>query len=591
MLLAWAWAFTLPGLLLTALGVPRARRFAGILSVPGPIVLFVVAVLAIASNASADVVIPGWLPFLPDGAYRARVDQLSAVMLAIVGWVAMLVYIYSLGYMAHDPGRRRFFIYLDLFVATMALLVLAGNLAVLLIGWTGVGITSFLLISYYRDRPGSLAAGLQALAANAIGDGALLLAAVLVPTGCGALAELAGPRCTAVPGGAELVAALLFVAAMAKSAQGPLYFWLPSAMAGPTPISALIHAATMVAAGVYLLVRTNSLFALAPVTAQWVVIVGVATAVLASLASLVQANFKKAIAFSTAAQLGYMFTAAGVGAPFAALFHLAMHASFKALLFLSSGVAIHRAGGEERLAYLGGLRKVLPISHAGFLIGSLALIGVPLTSGAWSKDSILEAAFLNQPAVGVLLLLSVFLTGLYTGRLYFGVYHGPLRLGAAVPGQAQPGEASVGHASEADIAHAHQADPGAQRLMDFALLPLMVASLLAGFLGPYLLNLLHGVLGEAEPLQPISLLGLAAFVLGIAGFGLAGGLRMRASTKAARPGIRQLATADDWADLVGNLVYRGARAWSSSVHAGNLPRYAFGSLIAVATILFLRVVV
>src|SRR5262249_25564244 len=205
-------------------------------------------------------------------------------VLAILGFVATLVYVYSLGYMADDPGRRRFFVYLDLFVASMAILVLAGNLAVLLIGWTGVGISSFLLISFWRDKPGTLGAGLQALAANAIGDGALLLAPALVPTGCGALVTLSTPTCTSVAGAAELLALLLFAAAAAKSAPGPLYFWLPNAMAGPTPISALIHAATMVAAGVYLLVRTHALLALAPNVSLAIAVTGVATALLASLA-------------------------------------------------------------------------------------------------------------------------------------------------------------------------------------------------------------------------------------------------------------------------------------------------------------------
>ncbi|HEV7662597.1 MAG TPA: proton-conducting transporter membrane subunit, partial [Chloroflexota bacterium] len=262
-LLAWAWVFTLPGLLLTAFGFPSGQRRAGYASILGPIVLLVVAVTALASGGSASVVYDNWLPFLPDGAFRAVADPLSALLLAIVGFVASLVYIYSLGYLADEPGRRRFFVYLDLFVATMALLVLAGNLAVLLIGWTGVGISSFLLITFYRNRD-TLGAGLQALAANAIGDAALLLAASIVPTGCGALATLSTPQCSTGAGGADALAWLLFIAAAAKSAQGPLYFWLPNAMAGPTPISALIHAATMVAAGVYLLTRTHAVLALSP---------------------------------------------------------------------------------------------------------------------------------------------------------------------------------------------------------------------------------------------------------------------------------------------------------------------------------------
>src|SRR5438552_11965543 len=459
-LLAWAWVFTLPGLVLTALGVPRNRKHAGYASLAGPFVLLFVAVAAIVQGGSATVQFDNWLPFLPDGAYRALADELSALLLAILGFVAALVYVYSLGYMADDPGKRRFFVYLDLFVASMALLVLAGNLAVLLIGWTGVGISSFLLISFWRDRPGTLSAGLQALAANAVGDGALLLAASIVPTGCGPLVTLSTQQCAAGPGGAELLALLLLIAAAAKSAQGPLYFWLPNAMAGPTPISALIHAATMVAAGVYVLVRTHALLELAPQVSLAIAIVGTATAIAASLASVFQANFKKGIAYSTIAQLGYMFAGVGVGAPFAGLFHLFTHASFKALLFLAAGVVIHGAGGREALADLRGLGRFFPFSRWGFLIGALALIGTPLiTAGSFSKDAIIDAAITSQPVLGWMLLFGVVLTGAYIGRLFATVYLAP-----------------------ANDPHAVHHDPSAERPMNWSLVPLMIGSIVLGYL-------------------------------------------------------------------------------------------------------------
>src|SRR5437016_8228653 len=480
-LLAWAWLFTLPGLVLTALGVPASKRQAGFASLPAPFVLLIVAVVGLIGGGSFSVTFDNWLPFLPDGSFRALADPLSALMLAILGFVAVLVYVYSLGYMADDPARRRFFVYLDLFVATMALLVLAGNLAVLLIGWTGVGISSFLLISFWRDRPGTLSAGLQALAANAVGDGALLLAAALVPSGCGSLVGLSSQQCTSGPGGAEFLALLLFVAAAAKSAQGPLYFWLPNAMAGPTPISALIHAATMVAAGVYLLVRSHALLALAPQVSLAIAVIGVATALAASVASLYQSNFKKGIAYSTVAQLGYMFAGVGVGAPFAGLFHLFTHASFKALLFLAAGIVIHGAGGRESLVALRGLGRFFPFSRIGFLIGSLALIGTPLiTAGSFSKDAIIDAAIARQPLIGWLLLGGVILTGLYIGRLFSIVYLAP--------------------PVDVDAVH-HDADSEAP--MNWALVPLMVGAIAFGWLGTWLQARLAEPLGEIEALPSL----------------------------------------------------------------------------------------
>ncbi|TME97294.1 MAG: NADH-quinone oxidoreductase subunit L [Chloroflexi bacterium] len=558
-LLAWAWVFTLPGLVLTALGVPRDRRYAGYASLAGPVVLLVVAVVA------SSVAFENWLPFLPDGAYRALADELSALMLAILGFVAAVVYVYSLGYMAGDPGKRRFFVYLDLFVASMALLVLAGNLAVLLIGWTGVGISSFLLISFWRDRPGTLSAGLQALAANAVGDGALLLAASIVPTGCGPLVTLSTQQCAAGPGGAELLALLLLIAAAAKSAQGPLYFWLPNAMAGPTPISALIHAATMVAAGVYVLVRTHALLELAPQVSLAIAIIGTATAIAASLASVFQANFKKGIAYSTIAQLGYMFAGVGVGAPFTGLFHLFTHASFKALLFLAAGIVIHGAGGRESLAELRGLGRFFAFSLWGFLIGSLALIGTPLvTAGSFSKDAIIDAALANQPVIGWILLLGVTMTGLYIGRLFGIVYLAP-----------------------AADQHAVHHDPSAERPMNWSIVPLMLGSIVLGYLGNWLRTVLSGPLGPMEPLPPVpNLTGGLAFTLGALGFVVAVWY-VRRPEYAAAPGETSY-RADAWVRAIADAGY-AASASLSRIQSGVLTRYVFGSVVAVAAILLIRV--
>jgi NADH-quinone oxidoreductase subunit L len=567
-LLAWAWVLSLPGLVLTAAGIPRGQKYAGYASLPGPIVLLVLATAAFLGGGEASVVIPNWLPFLPDGAYRALADPLSALLLAILGFVASLVYVYSLGYMADDPGKRRFFVYLDLFVASMAMLVLAGNLAVLLIGWTGVGISSFLLISFWRDRPGTLGAGLQALAANAIGDGALLLAAVIVPAGCGALTTLGTAQCTGGPGGAEFLALLLFVAAAAKSAQGPLYFWLPNAMAGPTPISALIHAATMVAAGVYLLVRTNALLAVAPTTTLIIAVIGVATALAASVASYFQANFKKGIAYSTIAQLGYMFAAVGVGASFAGLFHLFTHAAFKALLFLAAGIVIHGAAGREGLADLRGLGRFFPYSRWGFLIGALALIGTPvITAGAFSKDAIIEAALERQPIIGWLLLGGVILTGLYIGRLFSIVYLAP-----------------------AADQHAVHHEPEPERFMNWALVPLMLGSIAFGWLGSLLIARLSGTIPvPEEPPRTISPEGLIAFVLGAVGFAIAWWLTQRQPRPVAAPaGADTTYRAAGWVAAIATLGYATAAAVSRA-QSGLLARYAFGSFIALAAILLLRV--
>ena len=567
--LAWAWVLPLPGLVLTGLGVPASRRYAGYASVPGPFVLLVLAVAALLSGGQTAVEVPNWLPFLSDGSYRALADALSALMLAILGFVAALVYVYSLGYMADDPSRRRFFVYLDLFVATMALLVLAGNLAVLLIGWTGVGISSFLLISFWRDRPGTLGAGLQALAANAVGDGALLLAAALVPTGCGALTTLHTPQCSGGPGGAELLALLLFVAAAAKSAQGPLYFWLPNAMAGPTPISALIHAATMVAAGVYLLVPKHALIDAAPTTSAWIAGVGVATALAASVLSLLQTNFKKGIAYSTVAQLGYMFAGVGVGAPFAGLFHLFTHAAFKALLFLSAGVVIHGAAGQESLSALRGLGRGFRFSWWGFLIGSLALIGTPIvTAGSFSKDAIIDAALSSsRPIVGWLLLGGVLLTGLYIGRLFSIVYLAP-----------------------AVDEHAVHHDSSSERLMDWALVPLAVGAIVFGYAGAWLSGLLNEPLGASEPLPGlVTLLGLAAFALGAIGFAISWWIvtQRPALAAAPQPEVGSPYRAAPWVSALAKASYAVSDGLAR-VQSGLLARYALGSFVAVAVILLAR---
>lgn len=564
-LLPWAWALTLPGLFLTAAGVGRGRQ-AGIASLAGPLLMGLAGLAWIVGpRRPIEVKLGNWLPFLPDGSLHLRLDGLSAVMLVVVGLVAFCIYLYSLAYMDDEQGqphsgKRRFFVYLDFFVASMGLLVTGGTVAVLLVGWACVGLASFLLISFYRERPGTLAAGMQALAANAVGDGALLLVAVLVPAGCGDLTTLQTGPCTALVGPTAL-AALILIAAVAKSAQGPLYFWLPSAMAGPTPVSALIHAATMVAAGVYLLARTHALLAVAPsvlIVCAWL---GVLTAVPSAIASLQQENFKRGIAYSTLSQLGYMFAAVGFGAPFAAMFHLITNAAFKALLFLTSGVVIHGMGGRELLADLQGMqheRQMRPAMWL-FLIGSLALIGVPIvTAGAFSKDEILEAGLRSQPLLGGLLLLTVFLTGLYSGRLYFAVFGG-------APNPRHPHPPSG--------------------LLIWPLVPLALGAILLGYVeypAGGLSGLLGPVLGEVERASLVSPIGLAAAALGLAGFGAAYLWRQRSPTEVPILRLGGL----PWVEATAG-ASRGLAEGVAALHTGRLSSYLLTSVVGLAVILLL----
>jgi NADH-quinone oxidoreductase subunit L len=564
-LLLWGWLFTLPGLALTAAGLGRPK---GLLSVPGPALLGLVGLAALVTGQTAEVRYPGWLPFLPDGAFHLRADPLAAAMLTVVGLVSTAVYVYSLGYMKGDPGQARFFAFLDLFVATMTLLVLGGNLAVVLIGWAGVGLTSFLLISFWNDRPNSedrpLKAGLQALTANAIGDAALLLAIVLLPVGCGDLVTLQSSQCTSGLAGPALIGSLILIAASAKSAKGPRYCGLPSAVAGAAAVSALIHAATMVAAGVYLLVRVSPLLELAQSVLHATLAIGVATAILAGLISLFQANFKRSLAYSTVSQLGFMFAAIGLGAPFAAFFHLVTHASFKALLFLAAGVVIHYRHGEEQLARLGGLRRKLPWAYAGFLIGSLALIGVPFTAGAFSKDAILDAGLHRFPLAAWLLAAATLLSGLYSGRMFFGVFHGPDRT------------------DQAQDEHS-EAEPAVMR---WPLVPLAIGALMLGYLEwpvPALSTWLQGAVQHAEPVSAVSMIGLVASGLGILGFGAAALLRGRTVTV---PTTKGEPVGVGWVEPIASASEALSRMLGG-VHSGQLGRYLLASLVGIVVIVWI----
>ena len=374
--------------------------------------------------------------WIPIGSLQLNVafllDPLSAVMILVVSGVGFLIHVYSIGYMAHDPGIKRFFIYLNLFMFSMLTLVLADNLILLFIGWEGVGLCSYLLISFWFTKKSATDAGNKAFIVNRIGDFGFLLGGFILFWTAGTLqfTELAAkaPQVFVLGGGAVTAATLLlFFGATGKSAQIPLYIWLPDAMEGPTPVSALIHAATMVTAGVYLLVRLNFLFILAPTTMLVVAIVGCATAFVAATIGLAQNDIKRVLAYSTVSQLGYMMMACGVAAFTAGIFHLMTHAFFKALLFLGSGSVIHAMSNEQDMRRMGGLRQSLPTTYKTFLAGTLAIAGIPLFSGFFSKDEILWQAFSSDHGHVVFWLVGVItaaLTAFYMFRLVYLTFFG-----------------------------------------------------------------------------------------------------------------------------------------------------------------------
>lgn len=365
---------------------------------------------------------------------QALADPLSVTMLGVVTGVGFLIFWYSAGYMGEERDLGRYFTYLNLFLAAMVLLVIADNLALLLVGWGGVGFASYALIGFWYDRPAAVLAARKAFVINLVGDVALLLAIFLLAVEAGSLAYGRVLAVETLPS-AGWIAALLLVAACAKSAQIPLHTWLPDAMEGPTPVSALIHAATMVTAGVYLVVRCHPLFEMAPAVQLAVALIGGAGAFLAASAALAQNDLKRVLAYSTMSQVGYMFLAAGMGAYAAALFHLVTHAFFKALLFLSAGLVIHALGGEQDMRRMGGLRCRLPLAYWTFAVATLAISGIPPLSGYFSKDRVLESAWGGPIALWLLGLAAAFLTALYMFRALLLTFHGS---SARDPGELHP---------------------------------------------------------------------------------------------------------------------------------------------------------
>jgi NADH-quinone oxidoreductase subunit L len=359
------------------------------------------------------------------------IDQLSSIMLLIITGVGFLIHLYSIGYMHDDKGFGKFFSYLNLFVFFMLLLVMGSNYVVMFIGWEGVGLCSYLLIGFWYTNPSYAEAAKKAFVMNRIGDlGFLLGIFLLVNTfGSVAYADIFPKAPAAVAAGAPivLITMLLFIGAVGKSAQLPLFTWLPDAMAGPTPVSALIHAATMVTAGIYMIARSNILFTLAPDTMEVVAIVGLATAAFAALIALTQTDIKKVLAYSTVSQLGYMFLGLGVGAYTGAFFHVLTHAFFKALLFLGAGSVIHAMGGAQDMRKMGGLKGKIKITFITMLVGTIAIAGIPPFSGFFSKDEILAAAFAHSTTFYVVGVITAMLTSFYMFRMMYLTFWGKFR--------------------------------------------------------------------------------------------------------------------------------------------------------------------
>ena len=387
------------------------------------------------------------LPWIKSGgldvSWSLRIDTLTAVMLIVVNTVSCLVHIYSIGYMHHDPHRPRFFAYLSLFTFAMLMLVTSDNLLQMFFGWEGVGLASYLLIGFWYKKPSANDAAMKAFIVNRVGDFgfALGIFALFMVTGSIDLdavfqsaPSLVGKTFTFLSWEVDVlttICLLLFMGAMGKSAQFLLHTWLPDAMEGPTPVSALIHAATMVTAGVFMVARLSPIFEITPTALVAVTVIGAITAFFAATVGLVQNDIKRVIAYSTCSQLGYMFVALGVGAYGAAIFHLFTHAFFKALLFLGAGSVIHAMSDEQDMRHMGGLYKMIPTTYAMMLIGTLALTGFPFSAGFFSKDAIIESAYAAHGAFHLeafyLLVFAAFLTSFYSWRLVFMTFHGRSR--------------------------------------------------------------------------------------------------------------------------------------------------------------------
>jgi NADH-quinone oxidoreductase subunit L len=416
------------------------------------------------------------------------VDKLTATMMVVVTFVSLMVHIYTIGYMHDDPGYQRFFSYISLFTFAMLMLVMANNFLQLFFGWEAVGLVSYLLIGFWYTRPTAIYANLKAFLVNRVGDFGFLLGIGMVLAYFGTLdyatvfsraPDLAGISIQLIPGQEwmllTVICILLFIGAMGKSAQFPLHVWLPDSMEGPTPISALIHAATMVTAGIFMVARMSPMFELSDTALSFVMVIGAITALFMGFLGIIQNDIKRVVAYSTLSQLGYMTVALGASAYSVAIFHLMTHAFFKALLFLAAGSVIMGMHHNQDIRHMGGLRKYMPITWITSLIGSLALIGTPFLSGFYSKDSIIEAVGLSHlPGSGFAyfaVVAGVFVTAFYSFRMYFLVFHGKERFDTH-------GDHGHGH----DDAHGHGGTPHESPwVVTFPLIMLAIPSLAIGY--------------------------------------------------------------------------------------------------------------
>jgi NADH-quinone oxidoreductase subunit L len=426
----------LAGFIINGLGrntLPKAAiGFIGSVLVLASFGLSIGAFLQVKSSGAFNAHLFDWFAVGPfKVSFAFLIDQLSAIMLMIITGVGFLIHLYSIGYMKDDDGYGKFFAYLNLFVFFMLLLVMGSNYVVMFIGWEGVGLCSYLLIGFWYTNPDYADAAKKAFIMNRIGDLGFIIAIFMLTRvfGSANFADIFPKAGTGDYSAVNytLITMLLFVGAVGKSAQLPLFTWLPDAMAGPTPVSALIHAATMVTAGVYMVARSNILFVLAPLTLHVVAVIGLATALVAALIALTQTDIKKVLAYSTVSQLGYMFLGLGMGAFTGAFFHVLTHAFFKALLFLGAGSVIHGMSGEQDMRKMGGLKGKLPITFVTMLIGTLAISGIPPFAGFFSKDEILAHTFVHSKIFYTIGVITAMFTAFYMFRMLYLTFYGKFR--------------------------------------------------------------------------------------------------------------------------------------------------------------------